>query len=218
MFNVTVIKLKDLIRYIIRVIIIFFIIYFIYRIIFEKNIIKKFFSKTINIDNENIGYVGIDNESAIIKNISKNKSNNIEQKEKRNKIMSIKSILQIEASAFRVEKDENNLEQENEEIKNEEIVKNDQIENQEKEQGDELITDVENIEIKVVTEKPIPENYNREYKGIKIKNESSFDLTDTMLNSENLDINKKNILIFHTHTCESYTESEKYKYISSRKL
>ena len=76
----------------------------------------------------------------------------------------------------------------------------------------------QNQAIEVVTPNPIAENYNREFNGIKIKNGTSYELTDDMLNPNNLEINNKNVLIFHTHTCESYTESEDYKYIPSRKF
>ena len=48
---------------------------------------------------------------------------------------------------------------------------------------------------------------------VKIKNETDFELTDDVLNSEGLDIDSSNIVIFHTHTCESYTSSESYAYI-----
>ena len=47
---------------------------------------------------------------------------------------------------------------------------------------------------------------------MKIKNETSFDLTEEIL-SKRIDVNKENITIFHTHTCESYTSSEKYHYL-----
>ena len=36
-----------------------------------------------------------------------------------------------------------------------------------------------------------------------------------MLNVQSLDINKKDIMIFHTHTCESYTPTENYQYEAS---
>ena len=36
-----------------------------------------------------------------------------------------------------------------------------------------------------------------------------------MLNVENLDINKTDIMIFHTHTCESYTPTENFQYVAS---
>lgn len=55
------------------------------------------------------------------------------------------------------------------------------------------------------------ESYNLEYQGVKIKNETSFELTQDVL-SQRIEMSKDNILIFHTHTCESYTSSENYQY------
>ena len=49
---------------------------------------------------------------------------------------------------------------------------------------------------------------------MKIKNETSFELTEEIL-SKRIDVNKENITIFHTHTCESYTSSEKYQYMQT---
>ncbi len=64
----------------------------------------------------------------------------------------------------------------------------------------------------VVTKNPISDAYTQTYNGVKIKNETSFNLTDDILNPEDLKINNKDVLIFHTHTCESYTESDAYPY------
>ena len=50
-----------------------------------------------------------------------------------------------------------------------------------------------------------------EINGVKIKNETSFALDNSILEN-GTNINKENILIFHTHTCESYTPSEQYQY------
>lgn len=69
----------------------------------------------------------------------------------------------------------------------------------------------ENVETQIVTQNPISESFNNEINGVKIKNETSFDIPDDIMNTE-LDIDKNNILIFHTHTCESYTPSETYSY------
>ena len=70
------------------------------------------------------------------------------------------------------------------------------------------------VTTEIVTQNPIQESYNTLINDVKIKNETSFELTEeTILN--NLEINKENVLIFHTHTCESYTSSEKYPYNSS---
>ena len=68
-----------------------------------------------------------------------------------------------------------------------------------------------NIQTEIVTPNPIQESYNIEINGVKIKNETSFEINNSILET-GLNINKENILIFHTHTCESYTPSEKYQY------
>lgn len=63
----------------------------------------------------------------------------------------------------------------------------------------------------IVTNNPIKENYNIEVSGVKIKNETSFEIDESILDTE-LNINKENIVIFHTHTCESYTPTEQFNY------
>ena len=98
--------------------------------------------------------------------------------------------------------------------------------NQEDKEGIEGQNDVENneqnlrnleeiksdIDTEVVTKNPLADAYTDMYGSVKIKNETSYTLSDEVLNPENLDIDKKNILIFHTHTCESYTSSDEYQY------
>ena len=74
------------------------------------------------------------------------------------------------------------------------------------------------VETEVVTSQPLADRYDREYNGVKIKNETEFELTDNILNPNDLDINTSNILIFHTHTCESYTQSENYSYEPTRNI
>ena len=63
----------------------------------------------------------------------------------------------------------------------------------------------------VVTPNPIAENANVQYGNVKIKNQTTYNLTEDILNPD-IKIDNKNILIFHTHSCESYTPSEKYQY------
>lgn len=57
----------------------------------------------------------------------------------------------------------------------------------------------------------MPNKYTIQYNGVKIKNEVKYKLTDEILKPD-ITVNKENILIFHTHSCESYTPSEKYQY------
>ncbi|MBR2705282.1 MAG: stage II sporulation protein P [Clostridia bacterium] len=59
------------------------------------------------------------------------------------------------------------------------------------------------------------QTYNFEVEGVKIKNESKYDLDTFNLSSSNVCITSKDIIIFHTHTCESYTQTENSQYEAS---
>lgn len=84
--------------------------------------------------------------------------------------------------------------------------------NQEEPESPTIETNVAtNVQTEIVTQNPIAENNNVEINGVKIKNETSFEINENIINTE-LNINKNNILIFHTHTCESYTPTEQYNY------
>lgn len=61
----------------------------------------------------------------------------------------------------------------------------------------------------------VPNTYTDSYNNIEIKNATNYTLSDEDLNPDNLTINTSNIIIFHTHTCESYTPSENYQYEES---
>ena len=56
------------------------------------------------------------------------------------------------------------------------------------------------IKTEVVTPNPIAENANAQYGKVKIKNQTTYNLTEDILNP-NIKIDNKNILIFHTHSC-----------------
>lgn len=53
--------------------------------------------------------------------------------------------------------------------------------------------------------------YNDTFGSVKIKNESDHVITQEMLTPDVI-VNTKNIVLFHTHTCESYTPTEQYSY------
>lgn len=115
----------------------------------------------------------------------------------------IGKILGIELAKIE-EKQEHKTETNLEEIKNEE--------NKPKEEKHEETAEVvTNLKTEIVTKYPITESYNLEINGVKIKNETNFEIEEAILNAEQ-NIKKENVLIFHTHTCESYTPSEKYQY------
>ena len=68
-----------------------------------------------------------------------------------------------------------------------------------------------NQSTQIVTQNPIAENSNTQIDGVKIKNETTYEINENTINGE-IEINKKDVIIFHTHTCESYTPSEQYPY------
>ena len=208
MFNVTIIKLKD----IIKLIMILITIYVLSRFVSNYISIKNFLDTSIIFKTNEFLKFGINSESNIIKNISNKdipkENEKTEEVEENTNILAIKTILKIGSNAFNIKEMPKKIVQE-EKIEQAENTTENSTVNQE---------EIAKTTTQVVTENPIAEKFNREYNGVKIKNETSFELTDDMLNSNNLDINKENIIIFHTHTCESYTESENYKYTATRKL
>lgn len=73
----------------------------------------------------------------------------------------------------------------------------------------------ENLNTQVIKENNKTDTYTNNYKSVKIRNESSYNLTDEML-LPNVDFqNKNDIVIYHTHTCESYTPTEANNYVAS---
>ena len=214
MFNVTVIRLKD----IAKILLIVIAIYILSKFILKNLSLKEHLNKSINVNDSSFIKLGIDMESNIIKNISKTNlpDEKTEDIENNFKTDSLKSMLKMGLNLFNTEEAERSVGQEIEEKKEENNTDaNTNSEEQKTAQVQEITTDTTT---QVVTQNPITERYNKEYNGIKIRNETSYELTDDMLNPDNLEIDKKDILIFHTHTCESYTQTENYQYEPSRKL
>lgn len=60
----------------------------------------------------------------------------------------------------------------------------------------------------------IPDKTTYEIFGVKLRNESDYNL-EKEITDLNADFNKNDIIIFHTHTCESYTPTEQNQYNSS---
>lgn len=63
-----------------------------------------------------------------------------------------------------------------------------------------------------VLDSNVSQRYSQEYYGVKIRNETDYKLTNEVLDPTSLEINTNNIIIYQTHSCESYTASEKYQY------
>ena len=67
----------------------------------------------------------------------------------------------------------------------------------------------ENVTVENVSENNITPKVTSSYEGVQINNQSDYEITEDMLVPDVEITNKKDILIYHTHTCESYTASER---------
>lgn len=68
------------------------------------------------------------------------------------------------------------------------------------------------VKTEEIQENNITPKFNGVFGTVKIKNESDKELTESVL-TPNISLeNNKDVIIFHTHTCESYTPTEKFNY------
>lgn len=188
MINLAVIELKDIVKYLIKITITIVIVI----------ALTKFFSsfKTkLNID-KNSFLSCLDIEIPSIK-LANNKEENIQANIQAKK--PLKMALDIELGVLSSVEDE------------EKVVESQEEEN--KEETEEIKEAETGLNTEVI-ENNVPEKYTSEYNGVKIRNETDIKLTKEML-TPNVNVNTKNIVIYHTHTCESYTPTENYKYKAS---
>ena len=215
MFNVTVLKMRDIIKYLVGIIIAIFIIVYTARFCSSLKNTKKEENK-INVNLKSISanqfIKCLDKTIPVMSNINNEYSKNENQKGKIKNNNYLEEFLQTEIGSIKgMEKIENNNQEksENEEKQKKEDKKDEKI----AEETSENITPAQtsNIKTEIVTQNPIAENFNVQYKNVKIKNQTKYNLTEEMMTPD-IKIDNKNILIFHTHSCESYTSSEKYQY------
>lgn len=213
MFNVTVLKMKDIIKYLVGIIItIVFVIYTTRYFSSTKNKTKVEKNTTTQSKIEIFQFGSLT--SCLDKTIPTMSSineeyNKIEQEnEKLSSTNYLEEFLKTEISSIKgIEKSEENGNLEN--ISNG-LEKNEQ-ENEAESKEEITLASTETTKTEIVTQNPITESYNVEYGKVKIKNQTTYTLTQEMLKPD-ITIDNKNILIFHTHSCESYTPSEKYPY------
>lgn len=209
MFNVTVLKMRDIFKVIIGITFLVVVVLGISKI-FHKDtkenskVVQKIENgikalsqfSMINCMDQTIPTMSSINEE--YKNIAK------EDDQKENKNI-LQEMLKTQISSV-------NAIKESEEITNKE--NNENIQENEKNQTEEkqeIQLAQEGLQTQVITPNPISENSNVTYKNVKIKNQTSYTLTEEMLNPD-ITIENKNIILFHTHSCESYTSSDKYPY------
>lgn len=102
---------------------------------------------------------------------------------------------------------------ENEEIEEEIIEELQNAEEQKTEEPqDKTINGDEKLETKVIAENNITPSYTNSGNSIQVKNQSSYNPDELIANSSYELTNKDKVIIYHTHTCESFTSSEKFPY------
>ena len=208
MFNVTVIKGKDILKYVARIGILVMIL-----IIFQKML-----SKNSNAPKVKFDIASIINKDELISCLEQNipiiKHTDQNEESIEEKIENIDPLRTIVANQLNVvnhiktkEAVSSSIQEEQKENVNEDI------------QPQQETNEIQNSEVKkaetgLITEvlpNNVPNKFTNSYHGVQVKNETEYSLTEEML-TPNIDVNNENVLIFHTHTCESYMPSENYNY------
>ncbi len=200
--NIAVVNLRDIIKYAICFIIVIAII-LIGISALKKEELDKEAKKTStsffeNIKNSSFLYC-INIEFPLIS------SNNVKNKEEKNIYCASNKVLSSELPLIY------SLEEysENEKIElaeqTQEISKQEEIQEEKTEIAEKLPTEV-------ISDNNIKEKYTNEGRNVKVNNQTNFDIND-IINNSNYEVkNKEKVIIYHTHTCESYTSSDAYSY------
>lgn len=202
MFNVTVLKIGDIIKYLVGISIIVMLMVF----------TARYFSSTK--ENKNTKNFKILQANSLTKCMeqeipamaSVNSENDMQEKNETSQNNYLEQFLQTEISSIKgIQEAEEEVEVEDKNENQNETTQNTETRN------DVQLAQSTNAQTEVVTPNPISENYNVQYGNVKIKNQTTYNLTEDILKPD-IKIDNKNIVIFHTHSCESYTSSEKYPY------
>lgn len=221
MFNVTVLKIRDIVKYLVGTIILIGIIVYTTRFFaykpneqkIEKKQEKVSITETLKIKSNTLKKC-LNKTIPVMAELEKEKES---KKTTNNENKIFESFLETEISSIKgmeeTEKEKNQTEDSNESDNKKNTSEENKSDSNNSITEDEKIILASNSGIKteVVTPNPIAENANVQYGNVKIKNQTTYNLTEDILNP-NIKIDNKNILIFHTHSCESYTPSEKYQY------
>ena len=215
MINVTVIKGKDALKYLVRIILgtilIFILARYFYGLKKTNTIVKG--ENTYKKENVNLNLISCLEET--IPQAKQVKAEENEKKQKENTIKPVKTVLSTQLGFLEDMEEEQSVILDklsyNENIYTD-IEKENEIQNNQNSSQSEQEIKLADTNVKTeVIENNVPNKYTNSYNGVQIKNESELNINEQQLN-ENLEFNKNNVVIFHTHTCESYTSSEKYSY------
>ena len=207
MFNDTILKMKDIIKYTIGITLVITIVIFISKQFSKEN---KNREKAVNELKNGINMLTqqtflncFEQTVPTMKNINE-QYKNTDKKDDYNKINLLQGILKTQVSS--IEKIENKENTPNNTKQNSTQNETQETTNQENKTIQEA-----GVKTEVITNNPIKETFNTQYGKVKIKNQTDYTLTQEMLTPD-ISIENKNIILFHTHSCESYTSSDTYQY------
>ncbi len=220
MINLTVVNLKEIIKKIVKIIIATILVAMIFNLLkISINRISKLGDSKI-VSKE---YIKVMRSSLALFSFG-------DSDIKLNKVTNAKKIISSEIKLLSNE--EAIMEQENQEetveFKSKLVENNEEIststtssEDTEKEESNNVENETDSNEInnipkkaetKINSDKNKKDSFNTTYGSVKIKNESKYTLTEDILKPDIDYSNKKDIVIFHTHTCESYTATDAEQY------
>ena len=218
MFNVTILKMKDVVKYFIGILLTIVII-----ITIGKNFNKTTRSKEnivtevqdgIKSFSQNNMVSCIDKAMPVVANVNKEYNQIYKENDGLEKQELLKGILKTQFSSIEKIENQNNVEiskaQKEERQNTKDNTDSESTENKQI-QENKIETAETDLKTQVITDNPIKESFNVEYGKVKIKNQTNYELTQDMLKPD-ISIDNKNIVIFHTHSCESYTASDNFQY------
>ena len=186
---IKVFRISDLIKYFIRILIPIIILLIIMQVVSNQNLSKQVGSSI--------------KQEALLNSISSTITqievvNNEENTSKKDRSLIFLSELALASNLKEIENknEEQDLQSETKEVAEEKV--------------NEARTDVTTEVIDSGVNPRVTNNYN----GILINNMSDHELTDEIMIPD-IEVNKSKVIIYHTHTCESYTPTEKFNYQAS---
>ena len=192
---IKVFKVGDLIKYSAKIVVAFVVMFF---------LIQFFVSKGNNVDKKDTAFLFCINDR-----LPQLKINKVEDDNKKKDIDGLKYAFVSELEIF------NSVKIETE--KNEDIIDNNNVTTNQETKGQEennITLPKEGQTVSEVINSGVNPRSTDDFEGVLINNSTNYTLTYDMLNP-NIEVNKKKILMYHTHTCESYTPTEACNYEAS---
>lgn len=211
MFSVAVLRLKDIVNYLVGIVLLIFIIYML------ANAFPKWKENSKNLKQEIQNKADFVSQNSFLNcfeqvmpvaaNINEEYNAIAKEEDFIDDKNILQEILQTQISSI---KGMENINQQIEEKERQNQIDNQLQEVEEIKQEEENLA-TEGVVTQVITENPLTDSFNAQYGKVKIKNQTEYQLTQEMMVPD-IAIENKNIVLFHTHSCESYTSSETYTY------